>query len=363
MNARGHGSAQSAVLVFMLMVAATSPAAGQGLQAGDLRLDPTGRVQVQLNTTSVDEDDVAVAPASSAFETRRIRLGTTFTYGDWIEGKVEVDFSGGGARLTDGFADLAVTEEMGIRAGQFKKPFGLFELESSTKIRTIERGLRIRGVGELVGVAGETQSLLSGSDYLGRQIGVMAHGQVGRLGYAAGVFNGEGANTRETEASKAYAARLTYGVRDALVLGAAVSRQPTGSFDGSDEVHGTAVEVDAAWGGFRREGLTVMAELMRGGNALLTVSGGSPTMTGAHATVAWFEPWAGRVEGIEPVLRVSWADPDTDGLDDEGVLLTPGMNLYFNGRNRLMLNGDIYLPAQDGLDTEFAVVAQLQLHF
>lgn len=338
-------------------------AAAQTLQMGDLRLDLTGRVQVQLNTTSVDDDDLAVAPASSAFETRRVRFGIAFAQGDWIRGTVEADFAGSGARLTDGFADLALTDGLGLRAGQFKKPFGAFELESSTRIRTIERGVRIRGLEAVVGVPGETQSLLSGSDYVGRQIGVMAHGRAGRVGYAAGVFNGEGDNVAEARGSKAYAGRLTYGLRAPLVFGAGVSVQPTGLLDGSDEVYGAAVEVDATWGGFRREGLTVVGEWMRGDNARLAVAGDPPTMTGAHGLVAWFEPRAGRVEGVEPVLRLSWADPDMDTPDDDGVLLTPGLNLYFNGRNRVMLNGDIYLPGQDGLDPEFALVAQLQVHF
>lgn len=350
-------------LTLTLAMAVPGGAAAQAIEAGDLRLDPTGRVQIQFNTTSVDNDDLAAAPASSAFETRRARLGTRFAYGDWIMGKVEADLAGAGARLTDGFAELAVSDGLGVRAGQFKKPFGLFELESSTQIRTIERGVRIRGVRELVAVPGETQSLLEGSGHVGRQIGVMAHGQAGRLGYAAGVFNGEGANTLETSGTKAYAGRLTYGVRDPLVLGAAVSVQPTRPFDNAAVTQGTAIGVDATWGGFRREGLTVMAEAMMGDNALRAVAGDPATMRGVHGTAAWFAPRVGRVEGIEPVLRLSWADPDTGVDDDHGTLLTPGLNLYFSGRNRLMVNGDVYVPGQDELDTEFAVVAQLQLHF
>lgn len=86
-------------------------------------------------------------------------------------------------------------------------------------------------------------------------------------------------------------------------------------------------------------------------------------MTGIHGLVSWFAPRGGRVEGWEPVVRLGWADPATDIDGDAGILLTPGFNVYFNGRNRFMVNGDVYVPERDDLDTEFAFVAQLQAHF
>ena len=357
----------SALLALALLAA---PAAAQQVTAGPLQVDLTGRVQVQLNTTSVDDEDVAVAPASSAFETRRVRFGAELAYGEWITGKVEADFAGGGARLTDGYIDLALDDQVGIRAGQFKKPFGVFELESSTKIRTIERGVRIRGLSEVVGVPAESQYLLSESGYLGRQVGVMLHGGLGGADYAVGIFNGEGANTKETAGTKAYAGRVTYDLggivgsgATPLVIGAGLSVQPTGLFDGSDEVYGKALELDASWGGFREPGLHARAEWMMGDDPLVSAGPELPTMMGLHGLVSWFAPRQGRVEGLEPVLRLGWADPSTDAADDAGFLVTPGLNLYFDGRNRLMLNGDVYVPESDALDPELALVAQIQVYF
>lgn len=371
MDAKMPGSVSRWVVALALTLLA-APAEAQQVTAGPLDVDLTGRVQVQLNTTSVDEEDVTTAPASSAFETRRVRFGAELAYGEWITGKVEADFAGGGARLTDGYIDLGLSDRLGLRAGQFKKPFGVFELESSTRIRTIERGVRIRGLSELVGVPAETQYLLAESGYLGRQIGAMLHGGVAGVEYAVGIFNGEGANTKETAGTKAYAGRLTYDLGDVaggrpVVIGAGLSVQPTGLFDGSDEVHGKAVELDASWGGFREPGLHARAEWMLGDDPLVgenpLVRSDLPTMTGVHGLVSWFAPRQGRVEGWEPVLRLSWADPATDIDGDSGVLLTPGFNVYFNGRNRFMVNGDVYVPERDDLDPELALVAQLQLYF
>lgn len=365
-TSRGKADIWALVCLALSAVAAAAPAAAQESDPV-FRWALTGRVQVQASTTSVDGDDIPVAPPATAFETRRVRLGAGFAYDEWISGEVEADFAGGGARLTNGFVDLAVHDRLAVRAGQFKKPFGVFELESSTRIRTIERGVRIRGLEQLVGAPAETQYLLGSGGYAGRQVGVMAHGALGRLGYAVGVFNGEGANVQESSDSKAVAGRVTWAARSPLVLGAAVSRQPTWLTEGpvpvGDEIHGTAVELDATWGGFRQPGLHARAEWMLGDTPFTSTGSDLPTMTGVHGLVSWFAPRDGRVEGWEPVLRLAWADPATELDGDSGFLVTPGLNLYFNGRNRLMANADVYVPEQDGLDPELALVAQLQIHF
>lgn len=348
---------------------AGSGAQAQTVQAGGLELDLSGRVQAQFNTTSIGEGDLEEAPAATVFETRRVRFGTRFDYDGWLTGTVEADFGGESALLTDGFIDVQLAEGFVVRAGQFKKPFGLIELTSSTQILTIERSARIRGLEDLLSeagtVIGEEQWLLDEAMYVGRQIGVMAHGAVGRVGYAAGVFNGEGANAPDEEGSKAFAARLTYAVAAPLVLGAAFGSQPSTIEPDGDEIQVEAFSVDAEYGTFRGEGLHLMAEAMVGENPLvLDVADGDPaTMAGAHIVAAWFVPReGGRVEGVEPVLRVSWGDPG--GEDDEsGLLVTPGANLYFTGRNRFMVNGEVYLPSQQGLDPAYALVAQLQIYF
>jgi hypothetical protein len=345
---------------------AAGAASGQTVRAGGLELDLTGRVQIQFNTTSVTEDDPGIvsAPPATAFETRRLYFGTGFSYDGWLTGLVQADFGGATAALTDGYIDAAVGDGLSVRMGQFKKPFGLFELTSNTKTLTIERAVRIRGVTDVVGVPGETHFLLAGSEYLGRQIGVMVHGSSGSVGYAAGVFNGEGVNTREIQGSKAMAGRVTLALEGPLVVGGAVSLQPTGAFDADgNEIRAAAFALDAEWGAFRAVGLHVMAEAMYGDNPLLLATDAPPTMMGAQVAAAWFSPRTGRVEGLEPVFRLSWADPDTDTADDAGLLLTPGVNLYFTGRNRLMVNAEAYIPSASGVDAQYGLVAQFQVYF
>nr|NIS29666.1 hypothetical protein [Actinomycetota bacterium] len=196
----------------ILMVAMPGPASAQAIDAGPFKLDFTGRVQTQFNTTSVDEDDIGEPIGWSTFETRRVRLGIQVEYGDWMTGKLEPDFALGRLELKDAWINWAFDPAFEVRFGQFKKPFGRIELISSTQIVPIERGVRIRGLvdafrprldvdgsaifidfdGDLV--LGEEYELLDVLGYLGRDLGVSIHGDLAdRVGYTVGVFNGNGA--------------------------------------------------------------------------------------------------------------------------------------------------------------------------
>jgi hypothetical protein len=84
---------------------------------------------------------------------------------------------------------------------------------------------------------------------------------------------------------------------------------------------------------------------------------------GAQGIVAYFLPLVGKkLEGLEFAGRVSYGDPRGDVDEDEGLLLTPGLNLYFFGRNRLMFNWDFW-SAGDRFESENALRAQAQFYF
>jgi hypothetical protein len=72
---------------------------------------------------------------------------------------------------------------------------------------------------------------------------------------------------------------------------------------------------------------------------------------------------ARKVEGIELAGRVSYGDPRRDTELDEGLLLTPGFNVYFNDRNRLMFNWDVFLTDDDRFEQQNALRAQAQVYF
>jgi len=58
---------------------------------------------------------------------------------------------------------------------------------------------------------------------------------------------------------------------------------------------------------------------------------------------------------------VSFGDPDTGGADDGGLLFTPGVMFYLQGRTRIGSNFDVYAPQTGPTRTQFR--AQVTLYF
>ncbi len=324
-----------------------------------------GRTELQFHTTSVDASDVGAgvkAPPATELELRRLHLGVEAKVSDDVLAFLQVDFGDGALTIKDGYADVRLAEGVAVRAGQFKKPFSPFALYGSPRLLTIERQLRIPGIEKAVGVPGEEQWLLAAAQYAGRQVGAMAHGEVGRLGYAVGVFNGEGMNRREVYGSKSYTARVTWGGAP-LVLGGDVSVQPARDTVAGAELTGTAWGVDAEYGRFGVPGVHVLAEWMYGDDLALLADGEAPAMVGGQVAATYYFTGPRGFRGYEPVVRASWGDPDTSRASDAGVLLTPGVNLYFAPASRLMLNADVYVPSGSGTGTEWSFMAELQVVF
>jgi hypothetical protein len=358
------------------MVLLCAGAAPAWSQPAPVRATLGGRMHYQWNTTSVDQTEAgSAAPiASSTFETRRVRLTVDVQVSDWIRGMFEPEFAMGRLALRNAWVAFEVDSALVVRAGQFKKPFGLVLLTSSARLPVIERGVRIRGLddalrrtadgrlGDIRGqlLMGEHFALLETQLYLAYEMGLAVEGRHGPLGWSLGVFNGAGPDQRDENDGYSAAGRVTWHASAPIVLGAAWSRRelnwPTSVSPESRS--GTAFAVDAELGTFRR-GLWVVAELATGDNL-----GTLERFVGAQAIASYFVATGGtRVEGWEPVVRVSWGDPDRSMAGDEGLLLTPGWNLYFAGRNRLMLNWDVFMPRGDGFETQHAARAQVNLHF
>lgn len=377
------------VLVWFLASAVPTLLQAQTVESGPVVIRPGGVAQLQFNTTSVDAEAIASRESAlpySTFETRRIRLQFDLEIDDWITGRIQPDFTLGRLRLADAWMNLALTDAFQLRFGQFRKPFSLIDLTSSSQIPTIERGVRIRGLESLLiseslrrgrvlqpwwggdVVVGEEHDILATLGYTGRDIGLAAHGAVGPFDYMVGVYNGEGADSRDVNDAKSYAGRVTFRPSAALplTLGGAISHRETrwtGTLNGFDVerrwLAGTAYGLDAEWGAFRRPGLRVLAEAVTGDDFLV-----GNDFFGAQGIVSFFRGLGGdRLEGVEPLFRASYGDPNRRIVGDEGWLLTPGINLYFFGRNRLMFNWDVYIARDDAIGTESAFRAQAQLAF
>ena len=118
------------------------------VRANAAEITLSGRVQAQLNTTSVD----GLPPTEAIL--RRLRLGIDFRINDFISGRIHPELSSSQLSLGDAYGQLNFSPAAQLQVGRFQRPFGTIEEQSSLRILPIERGTRIRGVtdAELSGI-------------------------------------------------------------------------------------------------------------------------------------------------------------------------------------------------------------------
>jgi hypothetical protein len=341
----------------------TAPAAGQGFTVAtpdsSAKITFGGRVQTIFNTTS--QDDLPVAQT----ELRRVRLEANLQLGELVHGKIQPEFAGSRVTLKDAYVRLNFHPAAQLWAGQAHRPFGVISPASTTRILPIEKGLRIRGVGDSF----DEYNLLLNLGYSDRDVGLQLRGEPRNaplgLTYAAGFFNGPSATLAPRENTWQAVARVTARPAGALRLGVSWSRIDHVMEDADERVlarEGQAWAADVELGS-DRSGMHLVGEA--------TYGDFDPF---ADAKFFGAQGWLGyrtgrvseRIAAVEPLLRVSYGDPDVDGdaaLDGArgGVLVTPGVNLWLGGLNRFALNWELWTPEEG--ERVHSVKALFQLAF
>ena len=344
----------------LLAVCWSQPLSGQeGItaRAADVRFG--GRLHTQLATSS------AADGKSTDFFTRRARLTLDVSVSSLLDARVQPDFGGGELELKDAYFRLSFDPGFRLWAGQFKRAFDIFELNSSTDIVVVERTGRIDGVGGCAGPGG-TCALSRFTEKLGysdRDIGIKADGSIGdRFTYMATLTNGTGTTGSDENSAKSLAGRVTLRLIDELRISGNASRHDFVSEHGITDA-ATAFGADLEFGGFRN-GIHLQVGMVGGGNWRLerTSVAEVPRFLTWQAILSRYLPVDGRgFEAIEPMARASWGDPDRDTEDDAGLLLTPGVFLYVKGKNRIGANLDVYRSGSG--DTEFSFKLQTYLYY
>lgn len=332
---------------------------GPVLKAGAAEISINGRVQTQLNTTSVEDE-----PASEII-LRRVRLEATVKVNDVVSGKIQPEYAGSRVSLRDAYLRITLDPALQLVAGQAHRPFSVMTIMSSTRILPIERGVRIRGVED----DWDEFNLVSGLGYSDRDVGLQVQGQprgapLG-LTYAAGYFNGPARDEAGNESSYQLAARLGAEPVKNVRVAAAWSSRHFGyeSDDVAGETflrRGNAFQADIEVGS-HASGFHAIGEVATGDFDPLT----DRRFVGAQAWLAFrTDTVSSKITAVEPVFRVSYGDvnaEDPSALDLGGTLLTPGVNVYLGGWNRVMFNWDFWKPV-DG-ETQNSFKAQFQLAF
>ncbi len=355
-------------------------------------VDMSGRFQTQMtgsscssfqatDTGSACSEDV---PGLDIF-VRRARLTFDVKFNDWISGKFQPEFGEvDGVELKDAYGLLNLNPEADnthaqIRIGHFKRPFDGFEMTSSTQILTIERDVDIPGVSGSTALS--LDELTTRNNLSDRDVGVMVDGSNadGSLHYWVGMFNARGpADNGDLNTEKQFIGRARYSTQAGehpLALNGAIALTDipfTRSDQTLDGTYATAFEVFAELGDFRG-GPHVQAGVVFGDNALENELGATPDLEAGDPLASMFTwqaigSWKVDLEdgyfltSIEPLLRVTRADPNRDLSDDAVTAFTPGVQFFFGGRNKLALNWD-FISLGGGLDSEHSFKAAYQFHF
>jgi len=329
-----------------------------------------GYFQLQFSTSSVDQDDDPTTPdknegvVDNSFEIRRARLALRAQFADWIAGRLQLDAAASTSILRDAYLDLGFDPGFELRFGQFKKPFSRIQLISSSVFPMIERGIRIRGVGQR-GLDNSLEDL----KFSERDIGIMAFGNFkdvfGKdtaVGYQIGVFNGAGRNVvPDTNDGKLVNGRLIVAPAKGLEFAVSASNNTlNGDPLSTDSTNVQAFGFDAQYRPNPNSGIWLIGEVDFADNFDRATGGflngdDTASLLGFTVIAAYRYPLDThkRLVAVEPAFRIDRTDPDTDKDEDAAVLITPGLNLYFHKSVRLMFNYDFVL-FQDDRDTESA---------
>ena len=369
-----------------------------------------GRLHTQFNSTSV------AGELGSEFLVRRARFAAEVKVNDFVSGKVEPEYGAGSWSLKDGYMELEFGGSLGVKFGQFKRSFDLFQLTSSTRGPVIERGLAIRGVNGL-----RTYSSLSEKlQYSDRDIGIAGlYRNTGKsLSASFMVSNGIGSNkvpSNEEEgvtdlqysgrieldpmderdltvafnaSCRPYLVTTTSSSREEALNGVKRFEHASAALTESEvsEMYSLALGFDVDLGNYT-SGPHIQAGLIWGENWAIGSSTGPDTATTDStrtitvvsrvnadapprfvagqiiATYKHLIEGNDFVEAIEPIVRVSYADPNDDISDDGGILITPGVQTFLAGRNKISFNLDMFFPESADEETEYSFKAQSYLNF
>jgi phosphate-selective porin len=362
------------VRVFIVLAAAASAKPGQGTppaQAAGAGWRPTltlgGYVQGELDAGAVGDSRF---PSSDRFFLRRARLSVEGEVMPSLTYRVQAELAGGlgaansvSATLTDGFLEWTKFAAAHVRFGQFKAPFGREWLVPSTELATVERTLA-------------TDRLTAN-----RQIGADVSGTLhrGRVGYIAGIFNGNGRNTTVNDN-----ARFMYIVRGTatpwqtggaiIQIGAnaywssdtRVSMAKDFGFDSTPETAGadnlfsgtrTGVGLDAH---VERRAWTMSAEMLH--VRFEQNTGASHPVVTSHG---WYvEPGAFVHRRLVQVIgRYERFQPDAGISGNTTSTWTAGVSYYAHGTSVKLAADYLWVDAPDRPDAHQKLLAQIQAIF
>jgi phosphate-selective porin len=320
-----------------------------------------------------DAGDARFANDNDRFYLRRARLTASGRFLEEFDFRLELDLAGSianttglRAQMTDGYINWNRNPAANIRVGQFKTPFGFEQLYRDPLLYSAER------------------SLVNDRLTLGRQLGVQVGGDLldKRLSYAAGVFNGNGANNNFNDDDRFLTAGRLSGIPwSGKLLGRSASWSvggdlyrstdtniPQGSEFGFDSTPQTA-DRDNVFSGTRR-GWGLDSQITAGPFELWAeylATRWEPTSALPRREIesdGWYAQGALFVvpDRVQVILKYETFDPRHDRTDDATNTGTAGVTWYLKGHD-LKLLADYLRIEKEARPSEDKLIARLQVNF
>lgn len=273
---------------------------------------------------------------SDGFRIRRARFGFKGEFLKNFNFKLQAD----GARmpiLLDAAVEISSIPYATLSFGQFKVPFSLENLTSSSALDLVNR---TQTVDELCPARdiGST----------GRDIGVTASGKFSILEYTLGVFNGSGINRTDTNGQKDMVGRLILRPFGPLAIGVSHYMGDQRPFASAVHVNRdrTGVDVSFSQGPAFVKGEYIFARDDRVESAGWYLRGG----------YSFFK------EKLQALINFDSYDRDLDLAGNRIDVLTLGLNWFFSRKTKLQVNYEHHRDEFAGT-TDNVFLAQFQAYF
>ncbi|HDJ24038.1 MAG TPA: hypothetical protein ENF17_09130 [Candidatus Aminicenantes bacterium] len=311
-----------AILLFspIFLPAETPPGAKTSLQW-------SGYGQVQYDSFQERTD---------TFRWRRARLSLKAKTSNGLQLKIQIDPTRAPS-LIDLDLSLALSSLAVVHVGQFKVPFSLENLTSSSRLDTINRSRTV-------------ELLCPGQDNKakGRDIGISVSGEWLKVKYSLGLFNGAGINCKDDNDQKDIAGRFVFEPTSSLALGYSFYRGTIGS---SEEVFQEKKRRNDLEAQLRTGRFFVRGEWIWG-------STGEKKAEGAYI-LGGYELVSDKALFI---FRLDKVDPDKSSPIDDFKVTTFGLTWFLGKKSKLQINYEIHQEKEIKVDNN-VFLTQLQIGF
>ncbi len=272
----------------------------------------------------------------NGFRIRRARVGLKGEILKKINYALQIDAAKSPV-LLDARVEISFSPYARLALGQFKVPFSLENLTSSSALDTINRSQTV-------------ENLCPGRDTRtqGRDIGVTLSGKFSRIEYNLGVFNGSGSNRTDSNEQKDIAGRLGFYPFDFLTLSLSHYQGKSTLFAGAPPVDRDRTGVDIF---LVHEQLSVKGEYIAARDYQTDKYGWY--IQGGYFLVP---------DKIQAIVKYDSYDLNRNIQGDRTDVITLGLNWFFSKITKLQINYEHHREELMGT-SENVILAQFQAGF